>query len=83
MCFLAPSHDSCGRFCQAEITKVNRAIPSGPPLLDSLEHIPEGLASIVDEFISQLDKSVKLQTCDIPHDTYVHLMCALLQPQRN
>lgn len=36
------------------------------PLVDTLDKIPEYLSQVVDDLISQLDRSVMLQVRDIP-----------------
>ena len=53
---------------KASAQKVNTTLPEPdqPPLVTSLEMIPESLQVLVDDLISYLSRSVELQVRDIP-----------------
>lgn len=51
---------------KAEPHKVNTSIPEDPLRTVDLDHIPEYLGSSVDDLIAHLDRSVMLQTYNIP-----------------
>ncbi|TCD67522.1 hypothetical protein EIP91_012276 [Steccherinum ochraceum] len=50
----------------AEPCKVNTTLPGDPPRTANLDDIPPHLATSVDDLIAHLDRSVKLQTQNIP-----------------
>ncbi|THH31989.1 hypothetical protein EUX98_g2193 [Antrodiella citrinella] len=53
----------------AESRKVNTSIPDNPPKTADLDNIPMHLLSSVDGLIAQLDRSVMLQTYNIPQSS--------------
>ena len=60
---------------QAEPAKVNTLIPGeDPPRLQSLDEIPQFLEQTVDEFISHLDRSVRLRVQNIPDYSCVSVL---------